>query len=83
MPTRRHGSVVELRKLEHAHVRRRLALAVRSDLAIERQSLRGATRLDRQALALPAAALSDSGFRIVGCQPWGELRATLFVAALG
>ncbi|WP_181183073.1 VirD2 family relaxase/mobilization nuclease [Mesorhizobium sp. B3-2-1] len=57
------GSVVELRKFDDAQGRRRLALAVRSDLAIERQVVaEGATWLDRQALARPAAALSDGGF---------------------
>ena len=57
------GSIVELRKFEDAQGRRRLALAVRSDLDIDRQVVaEGATWLDRQALARPAAALSDGGF---------------------
>ncbi|UCI16731.1 relaxase/mobilization nuclease and DUF3363 domain-containing protein [Mesorhizobium sp. B2-1-8] len=57
------GSVVELRKFEDAQGRRRLALAVRSDLDIDRQVVaEGATWLDRQALARPAAALSNGGF---------------------
>ncbi|MBZ9735012.1 relaxase/mobilization nuclease and DUF3363 domain-containing protein [Mesorhizobium sp. CA18] len=57
------GAIVELRKFEDAQGRRRLALAVRSDLDIDRQVVaEGATWLDRQALARPAAALSDGGF---------------------
>lgn len=57
------GSIVELRKFEDAQGRRRMALAVRSDLDIDRQIVAdGATWLDRQALARPAAALSDGGF---------------------
>ncbi|WP_192250555.1 relaxase/mobilization nuclease domain-containing protein [Mesorhizobium caraganae] len=57
------GSIVELRRFEDAQGRRRVALAVRSDLDIERQvDADGATWLDRQALARPAAALSDGGF---------------------
>ncbi|RWB70423.1 MAG: DUF3363 domain-containing protein [Mesorhizobium sp.] len=57
------GSIVELRKFVDAQGRRRLALAVRSDLDIDRQVVaEGATWLDRQALARPAAGLSDGGF---------------------
>ncbi|TPJ83336.1 DUF3363 domain-containing protein [Mesorhizobium sp. B2-5-13] len=57
------GAIVELRKFEDAQGRRRLALAVRSDFDIDRQVVaEGATWLDRQALARPAAALSDGGF---------------------
>lgn len=57
------GSIVELRKFEDAQGRRRVALAVRSDLDIDRQVVaEGATWLDRLALARPAAALSDGGF---------------------
>ncbi|MBZ9990948.1 relaxase/mobilization nuclease and DUF3363 domain-containing protein [Mesorhizobium sp. BH1-1-5] len=57
------GSIVELRRFEDAQGRRRQALAVRSDLSIERQvHADGATWLDRQALARPATALSDGGF---------------------
>ncbi|BCM21065.1 relaxase/mobilization nuclease domain-containing protein [Mesorhizobium sp. J8] len=57
------GAIVELRTFEDAQGRRRLALAVRSDLDIDRQVVaEGATWLDRQALARPAAALSDGGF---------------------
>ncbi|TRC77956.1 DUF3363 domain-containing protein [Mesorhizobium sp. WSM4307] len=57
------GSIVELRKFDDAQGRRRLALAVRSDLDIERQVVAdGATWLDRQALARKPAPLSDGGF---------------------
>lgn len=57
------GSIVELRTFEDAQGRRRAALAVRSDLDIGGQvDADGATWLDRQALARPAAALSDGGF---------------------
>ncbi|TPN86609.1 DUF3363 domain-containing protein [Mesorhizobium sp. CU2] len=57
------GSIVELRKFEDAQGRRRLALAVRCDLNIDAQVVaQGATWLDRQALARPAAVLSDAGF---------------------
>ncbi|TGS08608.1 DUF3363 domain-containing protein [Mesorhizobium sp. M2E.F.Ca.ET.209.01.1.1] len=57
------GSIVELRKFVDVQGRRRLALAVRSDLDLDRQvAAEGATWLDRQALARPAAALSDGGF---------------------
>ncbi|TGQ77326.1 MULTISPECIES: VirD2 family relaxase/mobilization nuclease [unclassified Mesorhizobium] len=57
------GSIVELRKFDDAQGRPRVALAVRSDLDIERQVVaEGATWLDRQALARPAVALSDGGF---------------------
>jgi len=57
------GSIVELRKFDDAQGRRRLALAVRSDLSIERQiSATGATWLDRQAIAREPAALGGGGF---------------------
>lgn len=57
------GSIVELRRFEDAQGRRRLALAVRSDLDIDKQIVaQGATWLDRQALARPAASLADGGF---------------------
>jgi type IV secretory pathway VirD2 relaxase len=57
------GSIVELRRFEDAQGRRRVALAVRSDLDIGRQvEADGATWLDRLALARPAAALSNGGF---------------------
>uniref|UniRef100_B0SV60 MobA/VirD2-like nuclease domain-containing protein n=1 Tax=Caulobacter sp. (strain K31) TaxID=366602 RepID=B0SV60_CAUSK len=57
------GSIVELRKFDDAQGRRRLALAVRSDLDIERQvSATGATWLDRQAIAREPVALGGGGF---------------------
>ncbi|MDR3493870.1 MAG: DUF3363 domain-containing protein [Ancalomicrobiaceae bacterium] len=57
------GSIVELRKFDDAQGRRRVALAVRSDLSIERQiTATGATWLDRQAIAREPAALGQAGF---------------------
>jgi type IV secretory pathway VirD2 relaxase len=57
------GSIVELRKFDDAQGRRRVALAVRSDLAIERQvTATGATWLDRQAIAREPVALGGGGF---------------------
>jgi type IV secretory pathway VirD2 relaxase len=57
------GSIVELRRFEDAKGERRLALAVRSDLDVERQiTATGATWLDRQNIAREPAALSDGGF---------------------
>ena len=57
------GSIVELRKFDDAQGRRRVALAVRSDLSIERQiSATGATWLDRQAIAREPVALGGGGF---------------------
>lgn len=57
------GSIVELRKFDDAQGRRRVALAVRSDLSIERQiSATGATWLDRQAIAREPTALGGGGF---------------------
>jgi len=57
------GSIVELRKFDDAQGRRRIALAVRSDLDIERQvSASGATWLDRQAIARDPVALGGGGF---------------------
>jgi type IV secretory pathway VirD2 relaxase len=57
------GSVVELRKFDDAQGRRRVALAVRSDLSIERQiTANGATWLDRQAIAREPVALGQAGF---------------------
>ena len=57
------GSIVELRKFDDAKGRRRLALAVRSDLSIDRQvTATGATWLDRQAIAREPAALGGGGF---------------------
>ena len=52
------GSIVELRKFDDAQGRRRVALAVRSDLSIERQlTAAGAPWLDRQAIAREPIAL--------------------------
>ncbi|MFH1553509.1 MAG: DUF3363 domain-containing protein [Pseudomonadota bacterium] len=57
------GSIVELRKFDDAQGQRRVALAVRSDLAIADQiTASGATWLDRQNIAREPVALSDSGF---------------------
>lgn len=57
------GSIVELRKFDDARGQRRVALAVRSDLDIEKQVMAsGATWLDRQAIAREPAALSDGAF---------------------
>lgn len=57
------GSIVELRKFDDAQGRRRVALAVRSDLEIERQvHATGATWLDRQAIARDPVALGGGGF---------------------
>jgi len=57
------GSIVELRKFDDAQGRRRVALAVRSDLSIEQQiTATGATWLDRQAIAREPIALRSDGF---------------------
>ena len=57
------GSIVELRKFDDAQGRRRVALAVRSDLSIEAQvTATGATWLDRQSIAREPVALSTGGF---------------------
>jgi type IV secretory pathway VirD2 relaxase len=57
------GSIVELRKFDDAQGRRRVALAVRSDLAIEDQvTASGATWLDRQAVTRDPLALGQNGF---------------------
>ncbi len=57
------GSIVELRKFDDANGRRRVALAVRSDLSIEAQvTANGATWLDRQAVAREPVSLGQSGF---------------------
>ena len=57
------GSIVELCKFDDAQGRRRVALAVRSDLDIERQvHATGATWLDRQAIAREPVALGGGGF---------------------
>ncbi len=57
------GSIVELRKFDDAQGRRRVALAVRSDLSVEHQvTATGATWLDRQAIAREPVALGGGGF---------------------
>lgn len=57
------GSIVELRKFDDAQGRRRVALAVRSDLAIEAQvTATGATWLDRQVVAREPMTLGEAGF---------------------
>ncbi|WP_256754845.1 VirD2 family relaxase/mobilization nuclease [Mesorhizobium sp. Mes31] len=57
------GSIVELRKFNDAQGHPRAALAVRSDLDIERQvTAAGATWLDRQNIAREPIALSEGGF---------------------
>jgi type IV secretory pathway VirD2 relaxase len=57
------GSIVELRKFDDAQGRRRVALAVRSDLSIDNQvTASGATWLDRQAVARDPVALGQAGF---------------------
>jgi type IV secretory pathway VirD2 relaxase len=59
----RIGSIVELRRYEDARGAQRVALAVRSDLALEAQvTASGATWLDRQALAREPASLASGGF---------------------
>ncbi|MCK1699881.1 DUF3363 domain-containing protein [Bradyrhizobium sp. 146] len=57
------GSIVELRKFDDAQGRRRVALAVRSDLSIEAQvTASGTTWLDRQAVARDPVELGQAGF---------------------
>ena len=57
------GSIVELRRYEDSKGRRRLALAIRSDFAIDAQlRANGATWLDRQLLAREKTSISDGGF---------------------
>ena len=57
------GSIVELRRFDDAKGNRRAAIAVRSDLDIDRQiRASGATWLDRQNIARDPVALSDGGF---------------------
>ncbi len=57
------GSIVELRKFDDARGQRLAAIAVRSDLDIERQiTASGATWLDRQNIAREPVALSEGGF---------------------
>ncbi len=57
------GSIVELRQFHDAVGRRRVALAVRSDLSIDAQvQAGGATWLDRQLVAREPPSLSSGGF---------------------
>ena len=57
------GSIVELRRFEDAAGRHQLAIAVRSDLAINTQvAAQGATWLDRQLVAKEPIVLSEGGF---------------------
>ena len=57
------GSIVELRRFDDARGQRRVAIAVRSDLDIDRQvTASGATWLDRQNIAREPVALSEGGF---------------------
>jgi type IV secretory pathway VirD2 relaxase len=57
------GSVVELRQFDDARGRRRIALAVRSDLDIDAQvKASGATWIDRQLIAREPAFLGSGGF---------------------
>ena len=57
------GSIVELRRFDDAKGQRRVAIAIRSDLDIDRQiTASGATWLDRQNIAREPVALSDGGF---------------------
>jgi Protein of unknown function (DUF3363) len=57
------GSIVELRRYEDSKGRQRLALAIRSDFAIDAQlRANGATWLDRQLLARETTSISDGGF---------------------
>ncbi|RUU92651.1 DUF3363 domain-containing protein [Mesorhizobium sp. M7A.F.Ca.MR.176.00.0.0] len=57
------GSIVELRRFHDVQGHGRAALAVRSDLDIERQvTAAGATWLDRQNIAREPIALSEGGF---------------------
>lgn len=57
------GSIVELRGFTDTQGLRRLALASRSDLPLERQiSANGATWLDRQAVSGEPVALGNGGF---------------------
>ncbi len=57
------GSIVELRQFNDTRGQRRLAIAVRSDLDIERQvTASGATWLDRQNITREPFALSEGGF---------------------
>src|SRR5690606_14785742 len=57
------GSIVELRSYDDARGKRRIALAIRSDLDLQEQiNAPGATWLDRRAVSRDPTALSESGF---------------------
>jgi hypothetical protein len=57
------GGIVELRRFEDASGRRRIALAVRSDLSLDQQvAAEGATWLDRRLVAREPLELSRAGF---------------------
>ena len=57
------GSIVELRRFEDGNGRRRIALAVRSDLSLDQQvAAEGATWLDRRLVAREPLELSRAGF---------------------
>jgi hypothetical protein len=57
------GGIVELRRFEDSRGRQRIALAVRSDLNLDRQvAAEGATWLDRRLVAREGADLSRAGF---------------------
>ncbi|MGY4430906.1 type IV secretory pathway VirD2 relaxase [Bradyrhizobium sp. F1.13.1] len=57
------GGIVELRRFEDARGRTRIALAVRSELALDQQvAAEGATWLDRQLVARQSADFSRAGF---------------------
>jgi type IV secretory pathway VirD2 relaxase len=57
------GGIVELRRFEDASGRRRIALAVRSDLGLDQQvAAEGATWLDRRLVAREPLELSRAGF---------------------
>ncbi|MFG1374252.1 DUF3363 domain-containing protein [Xanthobacter oligotrophicus] len=57
------GSIVELRRYDDAQGRRRVVIAVRSDLSVEDQiTASGATWLDRQAITRTPVALAEVGF---------------------
>jgi hypothetical protein len=69
------GSIVELRKFDDAQGERRVALAVRSDLDIERQvTATGATWLDRQAIAREPVALGGRRLRRRGAEAMDAAR---------
>jgi type IV secretory pathway VirD2 relaxase len=57
------GAIVEARAYEDAHGRKRLSLAIRSDLTLQQQTAApGATWLDRQLLAREPAVMGSRGF---------------------